>query len=211
VETIYRHDRLQREELELGSAAFERDLFGETTWRVLGLDTWQLVRAGVIGGAAVGGVVDVAAGGASFLAGSIVGGLLGGLSSYYGSQGVAQMEVLGRRLGGPVARIGPLRNPNFPWLLLDRALLHFRSVISRAHARRDALVLPEGAKGGVVAQLEPGLQSRLSRVFASLPKSGAGVYSEVREELIDALEDLLTRVESSKPAARLLPGARTSV
>jgi hypothetical protein len=197
VETIYRHDRLERQEQELGRAVFDRDLFGETAWRVLGLDTWQLVRAGVIGGAAVGGVIDVAAGGASFLTGSLVGGLIGGLSSYFGSQGVAQLEVLGRRLGGPVARIGPLRNPNFPWLLLDRALLHYGSIVRRPHARRDVLVLREDSKHGVVAGLEPGLQSRLSRTFAAIQKSGGDVAHELRDELVDGLEDLLARLEDA--------------
>jgi hypothetical protein len=198
VETIYRHDRLDRSESELGFAAFENDLFGDTTWRVLGLDTWQLVRAGVIGGAAVGGVLDLSVGGASFLAGSLIGGVVGGLSSYYGATSVAQVEMLGRRLGGPVARIGPLKNPNFAWLLLDRALLHHRSVIRRAHARRDTFVIGDDGRRGLVARLDASEQNRLSRAFSVIQRSGGEVAYEARDELVDRIEELLGRAD---PAA----------
>jgi hypothetical protein len=193
VETIYRHDRLKRSEAELGLAAFENDLFGDTTWRVLGLDTWQLVRAGVIGGAAVGGMVDVAVGGASFLAGSLIGGVIGGLSSYYGAASASQVEMLGRRLGGPVARIGPLKNANFAWLLLDRALLHHRSVVRRAHARRDPFVVSEDGRRGLVSRLGAGEQNRLSRLFVWIQRSGGEISYETRDELVDRIEELLGR------------------
>jgi hypothetical protein len=197
VESLYRHETLSREEAELERPVVERDLFAETSWKVMGLDTWQLVRAGVIGGAAVGGTVDLAVGGASFLAGTVVGGVLGALSSYYGARGMAHVEMLGRKLGGPVARIGPLHNPNFPWLLLDRALLHYKSVVLRAHARRDTLVLGAGdGKQGLVARLGAAQQTELSRLFARLARgAGAQEDADFRGRLLDALSSLLERTE----------------
>jgi hypothetical protein len=196
IETLYRHERLLREEREI-DPAYDRDLFAERSWRVLGLDTWQLVRAGVVGGAALGGVLDVSVGGTSFLAGSIVGGLVGGLSSYLGARSAADLEVLGRKLGGPVARIGPLRNPNFPWLLLDRALLHYRGIVRRAHARRDALVLRGAdAREGIVAHLDSGRQARLTRIFTRISRPGVDALGgDAREELVDELVELMAPLE----------------
>jgi len=196
IETLYRHERVERRESGLDAPIFERDLFAATSWRVLGLDTWQLVRAGVVGGAAIGGAIDLGTGGASFLAGSLVGGVLGGLSSYYGGKSVAQIAVLGRRLGGPVARIGPLTNPNFPWLLLDRALLHYKSTVRRAHARRDVFVVDGGdGKAGVVTALGPGEQARLTKMFARIRGQSPDLLQALRDELAEALVPLLESSE----------------
>jgi len=195
VETLYRHDRIAREESELVRPVYESDLFAETSWRVLGLDTWDLVRAGVVGGAAVGGVADIAVGGSSFFAGSLVGGVLGALSSYFGARSVAQVEVLGRRLGGPVARIGPMTNTAFPWLLLDRALLHYRSIVGRAHARRDALVVAhDDGKQGLVANLESADRARLSDAFSQLRRAG-GNAELIRADLCEEIARLLEKLE----------------
>jgi hypothetical protein len=90
-----------------------------------------------------------------------------------------------------------LRNPNFPWLLLDRALLHYKSVVQRAHARRDALVLSRtDGKQGLVARLGATQQTELSRLFARLARGAAGQDDpDYRARLVEALSNLLERVE----------------
>jgi len=110
---------------------------------------------------------------------------------------MAQVEILGRKLGGSVARIGPLRNPNFSWLLLDRALLHYRSVVRRAHARRDELVLRgDDGKQGFVATLGMKRQKELSRLFSRLDHGAEALEDhEYRASLVDALSGLLERAE----------------
>ena len=85
---------------------FEKDLFADTSWNLLGLSTWQLVRAGAIGGAAVGGAVDLSTGGASFLTGTVIGALVGGASAYYGGRQAAQIRILGQRFVGRLAGNG---------------------------------------------------------------------------------------------------------
>ncbi len=52
----------------------EADLFSEDTWLRFGLRRRDLAAAGALGGAATGGVIDVALGGASFLLGAAAGG-----------------------------------------------------------------------------------------------------------------------------------------
>jgi hypothetical protein len=95
-------------------------------------------------------MVDAAVGGASFMAGAVAGGAIGGGAALYGvGRRLARVRqvfpggVLGFVLGAQrtVAgarrfRIGPHAQPNFPWVLLDRALLHYDAVARCAHARR---------------------------------------------------------------------------
>ncbi|MEE8310951.1 MAG: GTPase/DUF3482 domain-containing protein [Candidatus Binatia bacterium] len=195
VEDIYRHTHIERREADLERPVFDRDLFADTSWNVLGLSTWQLVRAGAIGGAAVGGAVDLTTGGASFLTGSVVGAVLGGASAYLGGRRAAQVRILGQQMGGRVLRVGPIRNHNFPWILLDRALLHYRTLVGRAHARRDVLVLehgsPEPGGKGMVAALEDAVRRRIGDLFAKLRDSEDAVPDELRVALEDEIDKLL--------------------
>jgi hypothetical protein len=91
----------------------------------------------------------------------------------------------------------PLKNPNFAWLLLDRALLHHRSVIRRAHARRDPFVVSEDGRRGLVARLGASDQSRLSRAFAAIQRSGGQLAYEARDELVDRIEELIARGDAT--------------
>jgi hypothetical protein len=112
------------------------------------------------------------------------------------------VEVLGRRLGGPVARIGPVKNPNFPWIVLDRALLHYLSIVRRAHARRDVLSLADdGAKQGVVGRLQPDVRDRLGKLLAGARGNALYVPDDVRGELVDALETVLESLERDSRGA----------
>src|SRR6185369_5056249 len=91
-----------------------------------------------LAGVAVGGAVDAAVGGASLMAGAVLGGLVGGGTALYGlgrrfvrarqvtAGGLAGWVDVARRYwsGGRRFTIGPHAKPNFPWVLLDRALLH---------------------------------------------------------------------------------------
>jgi hypothetical protein len=184
VESLYRHERLEREEDEMARPLFARDLFAETTWRVLGLDTTQLVGLGVITGATVGGAVDLAVGGSSFLAGTLIGGVVGGVSSFLARKPVGRVEILGRALGGEVVFVGPLRDPNFAWVLLDRALLHYRLVVGRPHAVRETLVLEhDEGRRGLVGRLPGSTQRKLSRLFAAVQRDPDVVQHALRDEL----------------------------
>src|SRR5207245_1802132 len=83
---------------------------------------------------AVGGAVDALVGGASLLAGTAIGGAVGGVTALlglgrryasvrqFGPGGMAGWWTAARRYweGGRRFRIGPHAQPNFPWVLLDR-------------------------------------------------------------------------------------------
>ena len=192
VETLYRHERLRSVEGDLVAEDFERDLFAEEGRRVFGLDTWQLVRAGAVGGAAIGGTIDAATLGHSFLLGTVIGGVVGGAAAYWGGVQMAEVKVLGQSVGGRVAIVGPVRDANFPWIVLDRALAHFESVATRAHAQRDVLEIarPTG-KIGASSHLDAAERSTLGTLLATVRSRGAPVSEESVAALAERIAALL--------------------
>lgn len=142
---LYRHL-----DVEFGDDAqfeeFAGDLFAEESWVALGLDRRQLLVAGGVAGAASGGAVDLATGGHSVGLGALIGGLVGVAATLLKGKDLADIKVSSPvtgeiAAGGIQFRAGPPRNPNFPWVLLDRALFHFEKLVSRAHGRRDPFVV----------------------------------------------------------------------
>lgn len=218
VERLYRHDRTRWTEPDIDPPAFERDLFARETWNLLGLTPGQQVAAGTVAGAVVGGTVDALAGGASFLAGTAVGSVVGGGSALYGvGRRFAQVRATGPGglagfggLGAELRRylsgrrrfaIGPHAQPNFPWVLLDRALLHYASVLTRTHAQRDAVRLgdAERAGEGLVAALSKESRRELDRAFARIRKDPGDPPPEARRVVY---ERVLALVEQLEPAPR---------
>ena len=207
VEALYGHAVSVFEEAALARPVLEQDLFAEETWRVLGLSPGQLVAASAAAGAAAGGVLDAALGGASFLAGAVVGGALGGGTAAYslGRRYARVRPAAGwpgllrdaRQLasGDRRFRIGPHAGPNFPWVLLDRALLHLAAVARHTHARRGNVALPEGARAGVTANLDASERRELESLFRKLRRSAPDAPRALRDALERVLARLLARVD----------------
>jgi hypothetical protein len=191
IETLYRHERMERAESDLAVESFDRDLFAEESRRVFGLDTWQLVRAGAVGGAAIGGTLDAVTLGHSFLLGTLIGGAVGGVAAYWGGLRIAEVRLLGQSVGGRVAIVGPVRDANFPWIVLDRACAHFASVSKRAHAQRDVLEIARlPGKIGASSRWDASERSGLGALFAKMRRRGA----PASEESVEALADRLVRL-----------------
>lgn len=197
VQRIYGH-----RELEVTGAVLEmleRDLFSQGTWLAFGLRPRDLVAVAAVGGAATGGVIDAALGGASFLVGTAIGGAVGGGLGWLGARRLATLSVVERPLGGRLARFGPSENTNFPFVLFGRARLHAVSIMRRTHAQRDILAL--GAElAAPTLPLGGERQRSLARVFSSLRRYPPGSPRNRR-----AVEDLTGIV-----AATLEDDARAS-
>lgn len=213
VEQLYHH-RATWTQRELDRPVFAEDLFAERTWQQLGLTDGQLLTAATGAGAAVGGAIDAAVGGASFLAGTAIGaavGLVSGLARLGRRFATAtpgeRAHDLGRRLttpGGRPYRIGPHQNPNFPFVLLDRALLHYADVAARAHARQDRPTVPEARPS---AALDAELRKTLAATFDKLRKTWQDVDHETRDRLYRLIAD---RLEALDPAAAVAPRSTPS-
>ncbi len=186
VESLYDYNRLQRREAVVD--ILDEDLFSSLSWRLFGLTRRQLVATGGVGGAAAGSVIDVAVGGHSLLLGSGLGALIGGASAWFSADRIADIQLLGKSLGGQVLRIGPMRNINFPYVVLGRALLHLRMLEGRTHACREPLELVSAADSLRTAGHRQ--RAGVEKVFAALRKQGAGDPA-LLDRLGHAIEPLL--------------------
>jgi hypothetical protein len=185
VEQVYSHRHLERHEALV--QLLDADLFATQTWSLFGLTREQLVGTGAVGGAAAGGVVDVVTGGHSLLLGAGIGGLIGAVSAWVTADRVADIRVLGLPLGGKELCVGPMRNINFPYVVLGRALLHHKMVEDRTHACRGPLELTQAPGDFQVADADS--RKRLEKIFVKLRKQEA-----LRPELLDALTDEIEKL-----------------
>lgn len=207
IEMLYGHRQVRFEVASLARPVFRQDLFAEQTWKTLGLTPAELLGASALAGAAVGGVLDAMAGGASMLAGTVIGGAVGGAGALFSlgrrfarvrqvaAGGVAGWVNAARRYweGGRRFRIGPHAQPNFPWVLLDRALLHYDAVVHRSHARRGAIAGFEGREG-VVADFARAERRELEQLFQRIRRSAADPPRELRDALEAAVGRILERI-----------------
>jgi GTPase Era involved in 16S rRNA processing len=133
---LYKHNIFK---LELPpQSILQEDLFAEKTWEFLGLNSSQLIMAGALSGAAVGAGIDVAAAGLSFGVFSAIGGLVGAAgTALKGREVLSGTCLLGMRLDDQQVQLGPVKNIQLLFVLLDRQLLFYSHIINWAHGRRD--------------------------------------------------------------------------
>ncbi len=154
VATLYKHPGQWADD-DVGRPVFDADLFAEQVWEGLGLSSGQLLVALTLSGAVAGGTLDAMVGGASWGTGAAIGAAVGAVSGgVHAARRMARAtrlrDALRGKGGGKLYRVGPHQNPNFPFVLLDRALLHYDAVLRRTHARRDlaTVATPERRAGG---------------------------------------------------------------
>ncbi len=178
VERIYNHANLQRQESNF--ELLDKDLFARQTWVLFGLTQEQLITTGAVGGAATGGIIDLAVGGASLLLGAGIGAMIGGVSAWVTADRIADIKILGSPLGGQQLSIGPMRNINFPYVVLGRALLHHRMIEDRTHAHRDPLELKQ--QPGWPQTIDANHRKRLEKLFVKMRRQ-----ETLRADLLDTL------------------------
>jgi hypothetical protein len=90
-------------------------------------------------------------------------------------------------MGGMQLRVGPITTPNFPWVMLGRALLHHRLVAERNHARREALVVDAISGTHLSESVEPDIRKRMARAFKRIREEG-GLSTTDRDQLCADVE-----------------------
>lgn len=200
VQRIYGHRELEAHAAEL--EWLESDLFSEGTWMQFGLRRRDLVTVGAVGGATTGGVLDVALGGASFLLGAAAGAAVGGVLGWYGAGRLAELRVIDRPMGGRLARYGPSRNANFPFVLHGRARYHCGLLAARTHAMRDVLDLDVDLSERL--PLDGGTRRALAECFDALRKRGLDSVRgrEARDDLTRITEAILVADEGRRDESR---------
>ena len=188
VQEIFRHPGLGTHEAEATYLA--EDVFSAKSFNLFGLSTAQLALTGAASGAVVGGVVDVALGGASFLLGAGIGAAVGAFGTLAGAGRIAKVEVLGLPLGGYELIVGPITDPNLPWVLLGRALLHAKLVAERNHARREELVVDAQAGAHLAGAIDAAQRRDLDLLFRRL-RSASAVDTASRAALVATISALI--------------------
>lgn len=201
IEKLHRHHGLELLRGEIDKPIFEQDLFAEDVWNVLGLTPQQLVVASALSGAALGGTIDVMVGGASFMTGALIGGVFGGVTALYALRDRFEVKLIIDQLSQSgetrTVRVGPHRNAQFPWVVLDRALLHYSSICNRAHSNRDVLDLSASNGQSLVQSLEKDQRARLQKAIDAIRKRGSETDEAAVNSLADELVAILSRFDES--------------
>ncbi|MBN1517672.1 GTPase/DUF3482 domain-containing protein [Candidatus Sumerlaeota bacterium] len=194
IEDIYQHRRIERQEENL--ALLDEDLFAESTWLRLGLSRNQLAVSGMISGGLIGGGIDAALSGATFMTGALVGGAIGGVSAWLTADALAHTKIAGISLGGGQLKAGPVKNQQFPWIALDRALLHLNALRNRAHACRDMLNLAASSSDGIVRHWPRPVRQKIQTQINQLQKAHlvSGQFPYIEKMAID-LQNTITELE----------------
>lgn len=205
VEAVYDHHGLDRREAEDELESLREDLFSEKTWAEFGLTRRNLAALGLVSGGLAGAMgthwVDVVTGGTTLggatAAGGVVGATTGAVLGWMGGGKIAEFKIINRPLGGTLLRCGPVRNPNFPFVLFGRARLHHARVAGRTHAQRGALEV-NAAQGGALQPLSEAQRKALGAAFRACGKGADDVErsAEAQAGLVEVIEAILAADES---------------
>ncbi|WP_428623176.1 DUF3482 domain-containing protein [Sedimenticola sp.] len=149
----------------------QSELMDTTQWSLWGLQKNQLVLVSAGAGAAIGLLADAGLGGASLLAGAIGGGVVGGLSGWFGLDWLKQRLPSWLQFSAEKHLLGPVKDPNFAFVILGRALSHARAMLARSHADRDRLAIREDGLNHMQS-LELKTQVRLLKQCRLLVRQG---------------------------------------
>jgi hypothetical protein len=177
------------------------DLESEETWSKWGLGRGQLAAISAVVGGSAGLAFDLMTGGLSHGIGAALGALTGGGAAWFKGGSLPDLRLTltrGVKVGageGKALSMGPPKNPNFPWVLLDGVLTRYRRMLDRAHGRRDAEVL-EGGETGFTRDFPSERRALLGKWFGSCLK---GTPNRALEpEVFEALMETLEEVEEAK-------------
>jgi len=178
----------------------QKDLFSQEVGEALGLNRHQLVLASTAAGAATGVAVDLGVGGLSLGLGALIGGTAGGVLGVLGTAALAKVDIQ-RTLGVERFSMGPVTNPRFPFVLLDRIILYCGRAMNWAHGRQAADEqaanrVPEHEikrKRGFTESLTSDQHKILAKFFQAARKGkDSPLEPQVREIIKGILVDLST-------------------
>lgn len=191
IRSLFRH-RVFDVEISDAPSLGADDLFSRSTWRVLGLTPGQLVAAGGAAGASVGAVADIVAHGLTMGAFTAIGALAGVAGAWLKGEDMVSAKAAGMPLGGYRVKVGPCRNIQLMYVLIDRAMIYFSHIVGRPHGLREnariSASLADYKDRQYLSRNWPQVSKRTASFFFEAIKSGK--REKIREKSGD-MEDIL--------------------
>ncbi len=175
-----------------------KDLFSDEVGEALGLKQRQLALAGAAAGAVSGGAIDIGLGGLSLGTAALIGGVVGGALGVLSGAALAKMDIQ-RTLGVERFSMGPVTNPRFPFVLLDRIVLYAGRAMNWSHGRQAADEtaanrVPDKEitrRRGFAESLDSEHHRTLARFFGDARRNKDSQYTQpTRDIVIGMLRDL---------------------
>lgn len=167
----------------------QTELMDQSHWTLWGLEKKKLVLVSAAAGAAIGLLADAGTGGSSLFAGAIGGGVLGGVSGWFGLDWLKQQLPAWLPFSAEKHLLGPVKDPNFAFVILGRALSHARAMLARSHADRERLAIHQD-EDRFMQSLELPVQVRLLKQCRQLVKQGP--QGQAAEQLREWIREQLT-------------------
>jgi GTPase Era involved in 16S rRNA processing len=191
IETIWHHHHLLSEESPLPLEGL--DLFSSESASLFGLTRKALLMTGISSGAITGAGVDLLFAGHTMLLGGFIGAIVGGVGAYMGFDELSEVKLLGERMGRRTFVVGPMKNRNFPYMLLGRLLWYTQEMITHSHADKSVISLEEN-EAFVQEWLEEGGAKAFERYHQKLRKEKhlePKLQAQYTQEITKALQRLL--------------------
>ena len=141
IESIWSH--LDIKKVEHSLSLDNIGLFSKQSASIFGLSQKELTITGASAGAIGGLGIDLAFGGGTLFLASLIGGAVGGMGAMIGFDNLYEIKVMGQTIGKRELSIGPMKNLNFPYILLSRSLYYAYITANRSYAIRDSLELKQ--------------------------------------------------------------------
>ena len=191
IERIWKHRGLDRSESTL--LLEDVGLFSKESASIFGLTQRELILTGVSAGALGGLGIDAIFGGGTLFLASLIGGAVGGIGVMVGFDNLYDIKVLGQSFGKRELTIGPMKNLNFPYILLGRSLYHASVMANRSHAERDSInIKTEKSYTGKIMDSET--RKILEKLHVKLrngDKLNDPLIEEYRKSISDSFLELL--------------------
>ena len=191
IEYIWNHQHLKKQQENLRLEGL--DLFSEESASVFGLTRKELLVTGASSGAVTGAGIDLVFAGHTFFAGGIIGAVVGGVGAYLAFNELADIEVLGRKIGRRSLQMGPMQNRNFPYILLGRALFHTMHVAQLSHAVRQSVSfeMDENFRQQWLTDARRKQLEKYHKLFRQAKKTDEKVLAEYEALILEILNGLL--------------------
>ncbi len=163
------------------------DLFDSEQWYVWGLNKKQLAAVSTMTGALAGAALDAAVVGHSFMLGAVGGSIVGFSSAWFGADKLATSSIKGLPLGGYMAVQGPIKNPNFPYVVIGRFLYLYEQLKHKNHADRSQVELNSEVLKERIELMQKADSKRLHLCCKQLANQKAAT------DLVEVLTSLFTR------------------